>query len=645
MFDAKMIVNKLNIDKNQLNISVTISTPFDIDIDITSPKVKIVFEYNGKTRRLPFLIRNFYRQKQNNLCVVICTHSYLLDYIFDDVKDFSEIKARIDLYYGENEAIALPFTVSDKVIYDNPNLAVEESFIGNESFDGFTIFEREAKPNDNCRKSDTPYSLDLEPENGIIVISKGETRPENNKIKLSPILKFVFTFLKAILAIALLPLLIIAGIIAGATYLVFNVNNKKSRKKLLVDKIINIFAFFFGTNMRKTRLYKSAEQSLKKTRKKIKRFVCHKLFDRYYKKPIVQNRITFMSGRRDELGGNYEFVYNLIKDREDIDFQFLMFSNPAKHDRLKTIKKFLYLYATSKVVIVDDYFRLLNTVKKRKGVTVIQLWHACGAFKTFGFTRLGKSGGPKQNEPNHRMYDYAIVSSQEIAKHYAEGFGISDNNVVATGIPRTDVFMNKEYAEDVRKRFFRQYPNLKSKKIILFAPTFRGKGQMSAYYPTEAFHPEKLLDKIGNDYAILIKLHPYCKERFEIAEEYRDRIIDFSDAVELNDLLFVTDLLITDYSSVIFEASLLDIPMLFYTYDLYLYIKERDFYYDFENFVPGKILYSENEIAESIESNSFEQDKVSSFKYKFFDNLDGNSSKRVADLVIKCLELDKDLEK
>ncbi len=643
MFDAKMIVNKLNIDKNQLNISVTISTPFDIDI--TSPKVKIVFEYNGKTRRLPFLIRNFYRQKQNNLCVVICTHSYLLDYIFDDVKDFSEIKARIDLYYGENEAIALPFTVSDKVIYDNPNLAVEESFIGNESFDGFTIFEREAKPNDNCRKSDTPYSLDLEPENGIIVISKGETRPENNKIKLSPILKFVFTFLKAILAIALLPLLIIAGIIAGATYLVFNVNNKKSRKKLLVDKIINIFAFFFGTNMRKTRLYKSAEQSLKKTRKKIKRFVCHKLFDRYCKKPIVQNRITFMSGRRDELGGNYEFVYNLIKDREDIDFQFLMFSNPAKHDRLKTIKKFLYLYATSKVVIVDDYFRLLNTVKKRKGVTVIQLWHACGAFKTFGFTRLGKSGGPKQNEPNHRMYDYAIVSSQEIAKHYAEGFGISDNNVVATGIPRTDVFMNKEYAEDVRERFFRQYPNLKSKKIILFAPTFRGKGQMSAYYPTEAFHPEKLLDKIGNDYAILIKLHPYCKERFEIAEEYRDRIIDFSDAVELNDLLFVTDLLITDYSSVIFEASLLDIPMLFYTYDLYLYIKERDFYYDFENFVPGKILYSENEIAESIESNSFEQDKVSSFKYKFFDNLDGNSSKRVADLVIKCLELDKDLEK
>nr|MDE5670119.1 CDP-glycerol glycerophosphotransferase family protein [Eubacterium sp.] len=609
-----------------------------------SPKVKIVFEHNGKTRRLPFLIRNFYRQKQNDLCVVICTCSYLLDYIFDGFEDLSEIRARIDLYYGENEVVALPFTVSSKVIYDNPYLDIEDRFIGNESFDGFTIFEREAK-SDQCKKSNVPYSLGLDPENGIITVSKGETTAEHNKIKLSPIVKIIFSFFKIILAIALLPFLIIAGAIAGAISIVCNLNNKKSGKKLLVDKIINIFSFFFGTNVRKTRLYKSAVQSLKKIRKKMKHFICHNLFDYFCKKPIVQNRITFMSGRRDELGGNYEFVYNLIKDREDIDFQFLMFSNPAKHDHLKTIKKFLYLYATSKVVIVDDYFRLLNTVKKRKGVTVIQLWHACGAFKTFGFTRLGKTGGPKQNEHNHRMYDYAIVSSQEIAKHYAEGFGISDDNVVATGIPRTDVFMNTEYAENVRKRFFSQYPNLESKKIILFAPTFRGKGQMSAYYPREAFHPEKLLDKIGDDYAVLIKLHPYCKERFEISEKYKDRIIDFSDNVELNDLLFVTDLLITDYSSVIFEASLLDIPMLFYTYDLYLYIKERDFYYDFESFVPGKILYSEKEIAESIENEDFEQDKVSSFKYKFFDKLDGLSSQRVADLVIKCLELNNDMEK
>lgn len=641
MLDAKMIINKLNIDKNQLNISVTISTPFDIDI--TSPKAKIVFVYGGKTRRLPFLIRNFYRQRQNNLCVIICSCSYLLEYIFDDFTNFSEIKAKIDLYYGDSEVCSLPFTVSDKVIRDNPSINIDKKFIGSESFDGFTIFDEDAKT-DDAEAVPCPYSVNLEPDKGFIVISKGENPSEKKKFVFFPFFRFIFIIFRTVLAIALLPLLIAAGFIAGAIGFISNLNNKKSKKKIAFDKMIGFISFFIGTDLKETGIYNSAEQSLKKLRKRIKHVICSNLFTRYCKMPIVQNRITFMSGRRDELGGNYEFVYNLIKDRKDIDFQFLMFSNPANHDRLKTIKKFLYLYATSKVVVVDDYFRLLNTVKKRRGVHVIQLWHACGAFKTFGFTRLGKSGGPKQNEPNHRMYDYAIVSSREIAKHYAEGFGISDDNVVATGIPRTDVFMNREYAETVKERFYTRYPNLKEKKIILFAPTFRGKGQMSAYYPTDAFHPEALLKKIGNDYAVLIKLHPYCKERFVISEEYKDRIIDFSDDVELNDLLFVTDLLITDYSSVIFEASLLDIPMLFYTYDLYLYIRERDFYYDFEGFVPGKIVYSENEIAESIENSDFEQDKVSSFKYKFFDKLDGNSSQRVADLVLKCLGLNNDLE-
>ena len=316
-----------------------------------------------------------------------------------------------------------------------------------------------------------------------------------------------------------------------------------------------------------------------------------------------------------------------------------MFSDPAGHRKIKNIIKFLKLYATSKVVIVDDYFRLLNLVTKRDDVKLFQLWHACGAFKTFGFTRLGKKGGPKQTDPNHRMYDYAIVSSQEIAKHYAEGFGLSDENVVATGIPRTDIFMDKEYASKIRSSFYERYPQLKNKKIMLFAPTFRGNGQMSAFYPTDAFDIEKAYEGLGGEYAILIKLHPFCEERFEIPEKYSDMIIDMSDEDELNDLLFVTDLLVTDYSSVIFEASLLNIPMMFYAFDLYDYIASRDFYYDFEGFVPGKIVFSENELINAINKKDFESEKVDGFKNKFFDDLDGKSSERVTDLILENLDI------
>ena len=116
-------------------------------------------------------------------------------------------------------------------------------------------------------------------------------------------------------------------------------------------------------------------------------------------------------------------------------------------------------------------------------------------------------------------------------------------------------------------------------------------------------------------------------------------IIDMSDEDELNDLLFVTDLLVTDYSSVIFEASLLNIPMMFYAFDLYDYIASRDFYYDFEGFVPGKIVFSENELINCINAKDFESEKVNGFKNKFFDDLDGKSSKRVADLILKNLDI------
>ena len=356
------------------------------------------------------------------------------------------------------------------------------------------------------------------------------------------------------------------------------------------------------------------------------------------KNPIVQNRISFMSCRRDTLGGNMLNVYDLIKDNPDIDFQFLLYSDANGHYKPQYLKRFLQLYATSRVVIVDDYFRMLNIVPKRRGVTLFQLWHACGAFKTFGFTRLGKEGGPQQVTVNHRMYDYAIVSSSKIAKHYAEGFGLSDEKIIATGIPRTDVFADENYAAEIKERLYSKYPALMNKKVLLFAPTFRGNGQMSAYYPLDALDIQKLYDDLGGEYAIIIKLHPFCKERYKVDEKYKDCIFDFSDKDELNDLLFITDLLITDYSSVVFEASLLDIPMLFYSFDLVDYVMDRDFYYEYEYFVPGKIVCNQNELTKSIINSDFDYNKVDNFKNLFFDNFDGNSTNRVADKILSVLK-------
>ena len=635
MFDSKMIINKMIVDKNKLNISVSISCPFDVDV--TSPKAKIVFECDGKVRRLPFLVTNYFRQKQSDSCIIVCTYTFLLDHIFYNFESSNDIRARIDFYYGDNVCEAVPFTVSTNVLNENPDIELEEQYIEYECFDGVTVFTNEENDFENDRRRNTHiYSVSFDCENSNIVISKsnqaGNERSFAEKsIVIVPVVRIVFFILRVFLAVILAPYFIIDGFLAALNVLPRR-NTKPIDgvpKNIFVQIKIN-FSSFLKTSFKKTVFKENIKKPL---------FMFSRMYYRILsKKDIVPNRVTFMSGRRDELGGNPLFVYNLIKDREDIDFQFLLFSDPSGHNRIRNIIKFLKLYASSEIVIVDDYFRLLNLVDKREGVKLFQLWHACGAFKTFGFTRLGKKGGPRQTDPNHRMYDYAIVSSREIARHYAEGFGLSDENVVATGIPRTDIFMDRDYSDNVKASFYNRYPRLRKKKIMLFAPTFRGNGQMSAFYPTEAFNPVEVYEQLKGEYAIIIKLHPFCRERFEIPEEYKDVIVDLSDDDELNDLLFVTDLLVTDYSSVVFEASLLNIPMLFYAFDLYDYISSRDFYYDFEGFVPGKIVFSQRELLQCIEQQDFSSEKVEGFKNKFFDHLDGKSSQRVADLILDNLK-------
>ena len=230
-----------------------------------------------------------------------------------------------------------------------------------------------------------------------------------------------------------------------------------------------------------------------------------------------------------------------------------------------------------------------------------------------------------------------MVSSAEICRFYAEGFGIDEKNVKPLGVPRTDDFFKEEYKAEIRQTLYEQYPVLKGKKVILFAPTFRGNGAGSAYYPFEKFDAGTLLKELGEDYILIIKHHPFVVQEHPVDEGVRSQILDLSKESEINDLLFITDILITDYSSVIFEASLLNIPMLFYAFDLEEYVVNRDFYYPFKNFVPGKIVRRQAEIIQSVRGEEYEQEKIESFKHRFFDDLDGRSSERVADFVLSLL--------
>ncbi|GAF17459.1 polyribitolphosphotransferase [Bacillus sp. JCM 19046] len=287
---------------------------------------------------------------------------------------------------------------------------------------------------------------------------------------------------------------------------------------------------------------------------------------------------------------------------------------------------------------------MIYPLRIRKEADLIQVWHAVGAFKTFGYSRVGRPGGPSIKSINHRNYTKAVVSSKNVGRHYAEGFGIDEEEtIVPIGAPRTDVFFDDTYKNAKKEELYDEYPFLKGKKVILFAPTFRGNGQSSAHYPFDVLNFKELYDNLKDEYVFIFKIHPFVNNKVTIPYQYVDFFYDFSEYREVNDLLFVTDILVTDYSSVCFEFALLNKPMIFFAYDVEEYIRQRDFYFEYQSFIPGTLAKNTEDIITSIVNKDFETQKIKPFVDYFFDYQDGQASKRFVDqLILETVALEED---
>lgn len=349
---------------------------------------------------------------------------------------------------------------------------------------------------------------------------------------------------------------------------------------------------------------------------------------------IRPNRILFLSDSRNDLSGNFQYIVEEI-EKQGLDAE-LLFCLKKTNNEKRTFREYTQLawqIATSRYVILDDFYPLVYPLKMRSETDLIQVWHAVGAFKTFGFSRVGKPGGPNPDSKNHRNYDYAIVSSTNVAPYYAEGFGIAREKVLPLGAPRTDLFFDDQKKQNSINTLHDELPFVKNKKVILFAPTFRGDGQQTAHYPYEWLDFEAIYNHFSSeDFVFLLKIHPFVKNKLEIPDAYADFFYDVSDYREINDLLLISDVLVTDYSSVVFEYSLLKKKSIFFTPDLEEYTQSRDFYVDFDEFVPGPIVRNTEALIQEIENyETFSEQQLDHFLNYYFDDLDGKASKRFVD--------------
>ena len=304
----------------------------------------------------------------------------------------------------------------------------------------------------------------------------------------------------------------------------------------------------------------------------------------------------------------------------------------------------VYYLAKAKVFVTNTNLGLVKTLLRLPfRPQIINTWHGCGYFKKFGADE--NNMGIMKFKDKFGSPDYLLCSSTYIKNKYAEIFGLGEQAVLPIGAPRTDLLLDTDYQKKVKKQFYSQYPQLKGKKLYLFAPTWRGtafsKYNLPHYTPKLDF--SKLSTLLREDEFVLFKNHQsvikqLIKNPNACNVSCDSKKIFNVDHIEIQTLLVVCDVLVTDFSSVFYDALIIDKPILFYAEDVASYQASSGLYDDYQKFCPG-IFYEGTDASELLEKihetiiTGSDTMKYQSLKSKFVSMCDGHSTKRLKDLI------------
>lgn len=364
-----------------------------------------------------------------------------------------------------------------------------------------------------------------------------------------------------------------------------------------------------------------------------------KIFNILRKFPQKNNKITLLTNKNHSFEANLEFIAKELDNRnnsgKNYEYKFI----PKDSLSFANIRDF----ASSKYVfLVDNFFPL--AFMNVEGMKWVQLWHGTGLFKKFGYDLLNDED-KRIMEMFAPKIDLVSVSSENVADIYARNFYVYKSKVKPFGVPRNDFYdeehLSDAYLSELRESFERDYPELKGKKLVLYAPTFREDPKNNAVF--NYFDIEKFLNELGDEYALAIRLHPnykrFCDEEHNIdLEDLTNRydIINFTGFKDEQKLLLLADILIADYSSIMVDYTILKKPVILFAYDLEVYLsKERGFYFDYKEMVPGKMVSNMDELIDSIKEEDFRLEKMEEFHKLQFGEFKPNSSKLILDYILE----------
>lgn len=343
--------------------------------------------------------------------------------------------------------------------------------------------------------------------------------------------------------------------------------------------------------------------------------------------PTNRKQVVLISRQSD----NVTLDFSLLKEeilKIDPEYKIICLCDKVKKSFKGFIKyyfdtlKHLYYLSTSRVCVVDSYCLAVSILKHKKNLTIIQIWHAIATVKKFGYQTLQKEYGRNEKIAKklnmHKNYDWIISGSNVMAPIFAKAFNTDVRKIKNIGTPRIDYLLKKENV--VKKHITKKHPDLIKKKVILYAPTFRKNKKINL---------DNLINTIDfKKYNLVVKTHPVKNQQF-----VNKKVFNCPEFSTL-ELLTVADYVITDYSAISVEASLLNKPVYFYVYDFIEYNKKNGLNIDLYKEMNGLCYRNFKSLYKKLDTENYNYRLLNDFKNKYVDNQNGNSGYLLANYIV-----------
>lgn len=366
--------------------------------------------------------------------------------------------------------------------------------------------------------------------------------------------------------------------------------------------------------------------------------------NKYSKEPIEEKWVMFETFMGKNYSDSPKYIYEYLAQHNTGDFKFIwVLNNGTKPPYGATVvrrfsKEYAYYLAKCKYFVFN--VRQPLWFVKREGQVFLETWHGTPLKKLVFDQEEVTSADPHYKAQFYRQreeWDYLIAANPFSTETFRRCFKF-DNEMLEVGYPRNDLLYhpNKDHiALNLKKKLGIPL----DKKTILYAPTWRD----DEYYKPGQYKFQlqldlhKMKEALGEEYVILLRMHHYVADNLDVTG-VEDFAINLSKYDDITEIYLVSDICITDYSSVFFDYANLKRPILFYTYDIEKYRDIlRGFYIDINTEVPGPLLYTTEEVVDAIQNiDSIEKQyekRYDEFYERFCSVDDGNASKRTVERV------------